>query len=144
MGLNLNLLINNADKEKKKKRKITLLKNLNKRLETAKIKDIEDQLQSHEWLNQLIEDQLKNNTISYSFGQDYENRKFRNKFPYIATRKRKLLNSYQKPLTSEDRLKGLPIIFKKIPADDHKKTESTKEIFSNIIGQNPPENYNKF
>ena len=59
-------------------------------------------------------------------------------------RKRKLLNSYQKPLTSEDRIKDLPSIFKKIPADDHKKIESTKEIFSNIIGQIPPENYKKF
>ena len=67
LGLNLNLLINNADK-KETKQKTTLLKNLNKRLETAKNKDIEDQLQSHEWLNQLIEDQLKNNTKSYSFG----------------------------------------------------------------------------
>ena len=56
LGLNLNLLINNADK-KETKQEITLLKNINKRLETAKIKDIEDQLQSHEWLNQLIEDQ---------------------------------------------------------------------------------------
>ena len=85
LGLNLNLLINNADK--KKQQKITLLKNLNKRLEIAKIKDIEDQLESHEWLNQLIENQLKNNTISHSFGQNYENRKFSNKFPYITTRK---------------------------------------------------------
>ena len=53
LGLNLNLLINNADK-KETKQKTTLLKNLNKRLKTAKNKDIEDQLQSHEWLNQLI------------------------------------------------------------------------------------------
>ena len=117
LGLNLNLLINNADK--KKQQKITLLKNLNKRLEIAKIKDIEDQLESHEWLNQLIENQLKNNTISHSFGQNYENRKFSNKFPYITTRKWKLLSCYQTPLTSEDRLKNLPSYFKKIPADDH-------------------------
>ena len=55
-----------------------------------------------------------------------------------------MLNSYQKPLTSEDRLKALSSIFKKIPADDHKKIESTKEIFSNIIGEIPPENYEKF
>ena len=47
LGLNLNLLINNAEK-KETKQKITLLKNLNKRLETAKNKDIEDELQSHE------------------------------------------------------------------------------------------------
>ena len=33
---------------------------------------------------------------------------------------------------------------KKIPADNCNKIESTKEIFSNIIGQIPPENYKKF
>ena len=142
LGLNLNFLINNADK-KETKQKITLLKNLNKRIETAKNKDIEYQLQSHEWLNQLIEDQLKNKTISYSFCQDYKNKKFSNKFPYITTRKRKSLNIYQKPLTFEDRLKDLPSMFKRIPADDHKKIESKKEIFSNIIGEIPPENYKK-
>ena len=86
LGLNLNLLINNADK-KETKQKITLLKNRNKRLETAKNKDIEDQLQSHEWLNELIEDQLKNNAISYSLGQDYKNKKFSNKFPILQREK---------------------------------------------------------
>ena len=42
------------------RQKITLLKNFNKRLDTAKKTDIENQLQSHEWLIQLVEDQLKN------------------------------------------------------------------------------------
>ena len=91
-----------------------------------------------------MKDQLKNNSISYSFCQNYKNKKFSNKFPYITTRKRKLLNTYQKPLTSEDRLKDLPSIFKRIPADDCKQIESTKEIFSNNIGQIPPENCKKF
>ena len=50
--------------------------------------DIENQLQSHKWLIQLVEDQLKNKT-SYSFGKNYENRKFKNIFPYITTRQRK-------------------------------------------------------
>ena len=86
LGLNRNLLINNADK-KETKQKTTLLKNLNKRLETNKNKDIEYQLQSHEWLNQLIEDQLKNNTISYSLGQDYKNKKFSNKFSILQREK---------------------------------------------------------
>ena len=45
LGLNLNLLINNVDK-KETKQKITLLKNLKKRLETDKIKDIEDKIPS--------------------------------------------------------------------------------------------------
>ena len=54
-------------------------------------------------------------------------------------RKRKLL-----PLTSEDRSKELPSIYSKILFDNHKKNESSKEIFSNIIKRIPPESYKKF
>ena len=139
LGLNLNLLMSKSNKTEARQ-KITLLKNFNKRLDTAKKTDIENQLQSHEWLIQLVEDQLKNET-NYSFGENYENRKFKNKFPYITTRqrKKKLLR-----LTSEDRLKDLPSIYATIPADPHKKIESAKAIFSNIIGRIPPESYTKF
>ena len=48
------------------------------------------------------------------------------------------------PLTSEDRLKELPSIYTKIPADRTKKIESAKEIFSNIIKRIPSESYKKF
>ena len=41
------------------------------------------------------------------------------KFKNVTIRKRKLL-----PLTLEDRLKELPIIYSKIPIDSHKKIES--------------------
>ena len=41
------------------KQKITLLKIFSKRLDTVKKTDIENQLQLHEWLIQLVEDQLK-------------------------------------------------------------------------------------
>ena len=47
-------------------------------------------------------------------------------------------------LTSENRLKELPSIYTKIPADRTKKIESAKEIFSNIIKQILPESYKKF
>ena len=43
------------------KQKITLLKKFNKRLDTIKKEDIEKQLQSHNWLVQLADDQLKQN-----------------------------------------------------------------------------------
>ena len=39
--------------------KITSLKNFMKRYDTTKIQDIEKQIKSHEWLSQLVEDQLK-------------------------------------------------------------------------------------
>ena len=54
-------------------------------------------------------------------------------------RKRKLL-----PLTSEDRLKYLPSIYAKVPADCTKNIESAKEIFSDIIKQIPPQSYKTF
>ena len=68
LGLNIRLLKNEVDK-KESKQKINLLKNLNKIVDTAKKKDIEEQLQSHEWLNKLIEDQLQHKT-SYNFGEN--------------------------------------------------------------------------
>ena len=85
----LGLNFKNEAGKKESNQKITLLKHLNKRVDTAKNKDIEEQLQSHEWLNKLTEYQLKDNT-SYDFGENYENIKFTNKFPYITKRKRKL------------------------------------------------------
>ena len=92
----------------------------------------------HEWLTQLVEDQLKQNK-AYNFGENFENKELKNKFKNVTVRKRKLL-----PLTSEDRLKELLSIYTKIPADCTKKTESTKEIFGNIIKRIPPESYKKF
>ena len=51
-------------------------------------------------------------------------------------RKRKLL-----PLTSEDRITKY---LQQNSVDSHKKIESSKEIFSNIIKRIPPESYKKF
>ena len=59
---------------------MTLLKNLNKRLDIIKKADIEKQLQMHEWLTQLVEDQLKQNKTYYSFGENFENKELKNKF----------------------------------------------------------------
>ena len=122
------------------KQKITLLKDFIKRYDTTNMPNIEKQIKSHEWLSQLAEDQLKNKT-DLSFGENYEKRKSKNKFPYNTTsqRKRKLL-----PLTSEERLKELPSIYQLVPADPYNKIESTKEIFSEIIDRIPPESYKKF
>ena len=124
--------------QQKQKKKITLLKNVNIRLDTIIKEDIEKQLQSHEWLTKLVEDQLKHKETFYTFGQNFENKQAKNKFKNVTVRKRKLLL-----LTSEDRLKELPSIYSKIPADSTKKIESAKEIFSNIIKRIPPESYEK-
>ena len=66
------------------KQKITLLKNLNKRLDIIKKEDIEKQLESHDWLMQLVEDQIKENQTYYNFGENYENKKHRSKFKNVT------------------------------------------------------------
>ena len=87
LDLNLDLVMTKADKTDAKQ-KITLLKNFIKRYDMTNMQNIERQIKSHEWLSQLVEDQLKNKT-DLSFGQNYEKRKSKNKFPYNTTSQRK-------------------------------------------------------
>ena len=100
-------------------------------------KDIEKQLESHDWLQKLIDDQIKVNNISFSFGQ-YDSDSQKKKFKNVTKRKKR-----PSPLTSDDRLEEMPSISKHslVPAN---KTESAKNIFSNIIKNTPPEDYKKF
>ena len=79
------------------------------------------------------------NKTYHTFGENFESNKFKNKFKNVTIRKRKLL-----PLTSEDRLKGLPSIYTQIPADRAKKIEEAESVFSNTIKQIPSESYKKF
>ena len=110
------------------KQKINILRNLNNRFGLIKKADIEKQLQSHEWLTKLIEDQLKLNKTYHTFGENFESNELKNKFKNVTIRKRRLL-----PLTSEDRLKDLPSIYTQISVDRAKKIEAAKKVFSNII-----------
>ena len=74
--LDLNLkktLMSKSDKTERRQNN-TLLKNFNKRLDTLKKENIEKQLQSHDWLTQLVEDQLKQKQTYYNFGENYENK----------------------------------------------------------------------
>ena len=95
----------------KTKQKIDILKNFNKRFSLIEKADIENQLQSHEWLTKLVEDQLKlDKTTYHTFGENFKSRELKNKFKNVTIRKKKLL-----PLTSEDRLKDIPSIYIEIP-----------------------------
>ena len=111
LDLNLDLMMTKDDKTDTKQ-KITLLKNFIKRYDTTNMQNFEKQIKSHEWLLQLVEDQLENKA-DLSFGENFEKRKSKNKFPYNTTcqRKIKLL-----PLTLEERLKELPSIYQTIRA----------------------------
>ena len=136
LNLNITETLMTRSNKVKTEQKIFILENLKKKLKTNK--NIEDQI-SHGWLNQLVEDQLKQNKKYYKLDKEYENKELKNKFKNITTRKRKMT-----PLTSEDRLKETPSIYSLIPADKTKKIESAKNIFSNIIKNIPPESYKKF
>ena len=109
-----------------------------KRLNKAPKKDIEKQLESHDWLQKLIDDQMKVNDSSFSFGH-YDNDSQKNKFKNVIKRKRRPSH-----LISDDRLKEMPSIYSLLPANKIKKIESAKNIFSNIIKSIPPEDYKKF
>ena len=56
LDLNLKETLMPKSNKTETKQKITLLKNFNERFDTIKKADIEKQLQSHEWLTQLVED----------------------------------------------------------------------------------------
>ena len=50
--------------------------------------DIEKQLQSHEWLTKLVEDQLKlDKTTYHTFGENFESGELKNKFKNVTIRK---------------------------------------------------------
>ena len=117
--------------------------------------DIEQQLKSHKWLNQLIEDQIKLNKTTYqNFVTEYKGDELKNKFRNVTTRKKRKsfstanyfpLSAHDAlQLTSEDRLKDIASIYTKIPTDRAKTIAAAKDVFSDIIKQIPPESYKKF
>ena len=139
LDLNLTETLMSTRDEQETKQKIVILKKLKKDLKTTPKENIGKQLESHSWLQELFEDQLKSNENSFEFTQDYENRNHKNKFKNVTIRKKRLL-----PLTSEDRLKKMPSIYSLVPATKIKNIESAKNIFSNITKNIPPESYKKF
>ena len=138
LDLNLTETLMSASNIQDTKQKKLILKQLIKRLNKAPKKDIEKQLESHDWLQKLIDDQIKVNNFSFSFGQ-YDNDSQKNKFKNVSKRKKR-----PSPLTSDNRLEEMPSIYSLVPANKIKKIESARNIFSNIIKNIPPEDYKKF
>ena len=68
-NLDLNLKETLMPEEDKiiEKQKITIVKNINQRFSSMKKTDIEQQFKSHQWLNQLIEDQIKLNKTKFQY-----------------------------------------------------------------------------
>ena len=101
-----------------------------------------------------MENQIKLNKTTYqNFADDYNGNKLKNKFRNVTTRKKRksfstanyfsLSTHDALLLTSEDRLRDIASIYTKIPTDPAKKIATTKDVFSNIIKQIPPESYKK-
>ena len=65
MDLNLKETLMSEEDKIIEKQKITIVKNINKRFSSMKKTDIEQQLKSHQWLNELIEDQIKLNKTTF-------------------------------------------------------------------------------
>ena len=137
LDLNLKETLMSEENKIETKQKITIVKNINRRFISMKKAYIEQQLQSHKWLNQLIEDQIKlNKTTDQNFGDEYKGNKLKSKFRNVTTRKKRKsfctanyfpLNSHDALLlTSEDRLRDIASIYTKIPADQAKKMAAQK------------------
>ena len=65
LDLNLKETLMSEEDKTETKQNIAIVKNINKRFSLMKKADIEQQLQSHKRLNQLIEDQIKLNKTTF-------------------------------------------------------------------------------
>ena len=65
LDLNLKETLMSEEDKTETKQKITIVKNINKRFSSMKKADIEQQLRSHKWYNQLIENQIKLNKTTF-------------------------------------------------------------------------------
>ena len=123
-----------SEKTDTKQKKI-IVENIIQRLDKTANKNIEKQLKSHKWLQSLVDSQIQIDNI-HTFGH-YFTDKYQKKIKKPSTKHR-----MSHPLSwqsSED-----PTIDKMVPTNKRKAINSAKKIFSNIIGNVPPESYKKF
>ena len=97
LDLNLKQVQMKNDDRQETKQKINLVKNFINRIDSTNKQNIEKQLQTHQWITKLIEDQLQADKIYYTFGENFENSRLKKHKLNITVRKRKLY-----PLTSEE------------------------------------------
>ena len=65
LNLKLKETLMSEENKIEEKQKLIILKNIKKRFSSMTKTDIEQQLKSHKWLKQLIEDQIKLNKTAY-------------------------------------------------------------------------------
>ena len=117
------------------KQKKVIVKNIIQRLDKTPNKNIEKQLKSHKWLQSLVDDQLQIDNV-HTFG-NYFNDKHQKKIK--RTSKKQTMHHPLSWSSSEE-----PTIDKIMPTNKRKAINSAKKVFSNIIGNVPPETYKKF
>ena len=129
------MLMSPSDTQDTKHKKV-IVNQLIKKLETTPQKNIEKQLHTHGWLQNLVDDQLKKQKDeSFSFG-NYNESVYNNKneFKNVTQRKKWYKPMYLKYLEA-------PSIYGTVQTDTHNKIELAKDISDNIIKNIPPENY---
>ena len=95
LDLNLKETLMSEEDKIIEKQKITIVKNINKRFSSMKKTDIEQQFKLHQWLNQLIKDQIKlKKTIYQNFGTEYRGDELKNKFRNVAIKKKEKIVFY--------------------------------------------------
>ena len=132
---NLQTLDMTQGEQTETKQKKIIVKNIIQKLDKTPNKNIEKQLKSHKWLQSLVDDQLRFDNI-HTFG-NYFQENHQNKIKGTPTKKRRVT-----PMTwisSEE-----PSIDRMVPTNRRKAINSAKNLFSNIIGNVPPESYKKF
>ena len=131
--LNLQTLNMSQNEQTEAKQKKIIVKNIIERLDKTPNKNISKQLTNHKWLQSLVDDQLINQNI-HTFG-NYVPKNQQNKIKK-TTRKRVTPMTW---ISSEK-----PSIDMTVPSNKRKSINSAKKLFSNIVGNVPPESYNKF
>ena len=132
---NLQTLDMTQSEETNTKQKKIIVKNIIQRLDKTPNKNIEKQIKSHKWLQSLVDDQLQIDNI-HTFG-NYFNDRYQRKIKKPSTKNRM---THPMSWSSSDE----PTIDKIVPTNKRKAFNSAKKIFSNIIGNVPPETYKKF
>ena len=79
LNLNINQLKITKRYRNETKQKINVIKSIINRIYSTNKQNIEKQLQTHEWITKLIEDQLKQDKTFYTFGENFGNYKLEKK-----------------------------------------------------------------
>ena len=126
LNLNLKETLMSEKNKIEEKQKLIILKNIKKRFSSMKKTDIEQQLKSHKWLNQLIEEEIQK-----CYNKKKKKVIFYSKLFSIKCARRFIINFRRQTQRT------------KVPANQVKKI-TQQNIFSNIIKQIPSESYKKF